>query len=186
MRVFLLEDEYALNKSITRLLKLKGYEVDSCLDGDEAMELIPKNHYNIFIIDINLPGTNGLEVLTAVKRDHPDVPVVMISSNLDILSITDAYNRGCDEYLKKPFHIRELEIKIERLMEKSATQQPLTEQLTYHIDSRMLYRGEELISLTKKESRLLDLLVRNIGKTVEFEEIEKGLWGDKMTRKLFL
>ena len=186
MRVFLLEDEHAIHKTIETYLAQKGIAVDGFYDGEAALEAIRQNYYDLAIVDINVPSASGLEVLSEAKRIWPASPVIIISSNVDIESITNAYEGGCDEYLKKPFHIKELEIKIDRLMEDRATVVSLGHHYMYDKQKRTLFCGEEAIDLTRKEMLFIHLLASNLGNIVSYEKIEYFIWGDKLVNQTAL
>lgn len=176
MQIMLVEDEYVLNKTITNYLSSKGHKVDSYYDGSEALSAISPD-YDIFIIDIDLPHINGLELLEQVYKLYPTVPVIIISATIDISMITKAYKTGCKDYLKKPFDIKELELKINVFTTNNEEHIKLTEDLTYDKNTKELYFNEKAIQLTKKEHEFLLLLILNRGNVVPHEDIERSIWG---------
>ena len=114
MKILLLEDNARLNSTIVKRLEAKGYLLDSFIDGQEACNALD-NGYACFVLDINVPSLDGIEILKKVRDFHPETPVIIISSSVELEVIKDAYNFGCNDFLKKPFFIDELEIKIEKL-----------------------------------------------------------------------
>ena len=114
MKILLLEDNQKLNKTITKRLKLKDYNVVSFLDGAEAYEKITDG-FSCFILDINVPNIDGIKILKKIREYYEIVPVIIISASVELDIIKQSYDFGCNDYLKKPFFIDELEIKIEKL-----------------------------------------------------------------------
>ena len=110
MKIFLLEDDYSLNESIKEMLEIESFIVDSFYEGDVAYENIIGN-YELYIFDINVPNIDGLFLLEHIKNITPNTKVIIMSANINIDKIKEAYNKGCDDYIKKPFDIHELAFK---------------------------------------------------------------------------
>lgn len=179
MKVLVLEDEPAINRSICKMLELKKYRVDSFRDGDAAYEALQDQTYDLFVIDIHIPGQSGLEVLPEAKKRDPQIPAIIISSSTDIDTISGAYDRGCDEYLKKPFHLRELEIKVERLLSRRSALIRLENGFEFDRSKTLLFKDGEQVDLTPKGLQFVELLVANVDNVVPFEKIETYIWGEK-------
>ena len=113
MKIFLLEDDYSLNESIKEMLETENFIVDSFYEGDVAYENIIGD-YELYIFDINVPNIDGLYLLEHIKNINPNSKVIMISANINIDQIKEAYLKGCDDYIKKPFDIVELLLKINK------------------------------------------------------------------------
>ncbi len=114
MKILLLEDDIALNKSIYDALVYSGYSVDTFFDGNDVIDNL-SSIYDLYIMDINVPNISGLELLNLIHNQNNQSKIIMISANTDINIIENAYNLGCIDYLKKPFHLKELRIKIDKL-----------------------------------------------------------------------
>jgi len=167
MEILLLEDNLSLNKAITKILELDLHKVSSFYDGKMARNSLNKE-YDLYLLDINVPGINGLELLDFIyKRDNTS-NVIMISSNTDLQSLQKAYALGCIDYLKKPFHLEELRLKISRLQIKTRT------------PSSQISLKDENSSLTKKERLLLDLLLEHSDTTVSYAMIDAKVYQNKM------
>jgi two-component system, OmpR family, response regulator len=174
----LVEDDYLLNKTIANYLKGCGFGVDSFHDGDEAYAAIT-NAYDLFVLDIDIPSVNGIELLEKIRLVCPDTPSIMISATIELNMIVKAYGIGCADYMKKPFDVKELELKIMAISTKTGGKIELQDGLTYDRTTRALsYRDEEIL-LTANEKKLLHLLVANHGKTVTPEQIAYAVWGDE-------
>ncbi len=176
MKIMLVEDEYLLNKTITTYLVSKGFSVDSYSDGNTALEALRQNHL-LYILDIDLPEIDGVTLLESIRDLYPEKPVIMISATIDINTISKAYNNGCNDYLKKPFDIKELELKIRAFMRMYEKRILLADGLEYDpVHHRLFFNDDELI-LTQKELSCLDLLISNRGHIVSHDQVELAVWG---------
>ena len=182
MKVLLLEDEFMLQSAIAEYLEDTGYIVDAFEDGEEAYNTIIQNSYDLFIFDINTPSIDGLSLLEKLQKDKIFVPTIFISAITQIEQISKAYELGCYDYLKKPFHLKELTLHIERLL-KTANLQPkiflrISKIYSYNLEKkRLLFDGKEQI-LTPKQSQIMNLFVSNIDKTVSFDMLQYDVWHD--------
>lgn len=185
MKIFLLEDDFSLNKIINDSLIDRGFFVDSFLDGYKAVQAVLSNIYDIYIIDLNVAGFDGHQILEIIGKEHKTLPVVIISAALDLENIKKSYDLGCNDYLKKPFDFEELFLHIKYLI-KSIYQNDQNGEIElgygfrYSIDRQTLHRHSHEITLTQNEKLLLDLLILNIGKVVAIETIHDYVWGGKM------
>ena len=170
MKIFLLEDDYSLNETIKEMLELNCHEIDSFYDGEVAYNNITYN-YDLYILDINAPSLDGIELLKLIKKLNSQTNIIMISANININKIKEAYNYGCDDYLKKPFDIEELILKVERFDNKEKNI-VLDNNTYFSLITNELYINSQKVELTKKEKDLLILLLENRGKTISYENIE--------------
>jgi len=175
MKILLLEDNKRLNETIVKRLKLKGFQVDSFLDGQEAYEAID-NGYSCFVLDINVPSLDGTEILKRIREFNIDTPVIIISSTVELDVIKQSYSYGCDDYLKKPFFIDELEIKIEKLCHIDHSLMEITKNCIFNFKDSTLNIDEKQEHLSCKERLLLNLLLSQRGKVVSFNTIEAIVW----------
>ena len=178
MKLMLIEDEYLLNKAIKTYLTSKGFEVSSYLDGLEALNSICDG-FDIFIIDIDIPKITGIEILEHIREIYPSIPVIIISATIDMEMITKAYTKGCNDYLKKPFDIKELELKIKAFTRDVSSEIELAKNLIYDKNAQTLQYNNEVIPLTTHENKFLALLTENIKTTVKHEYIESAIWGSE-------
>lgn len=176
MKIFLLEDDYLLNKAISQYLSSKGFTVSSFYNGLEAVKAITDD-YDVMILDIDIPQLNGITVMEEIRKLYPTKPVIMVSATIDIDMISQAYEKGCNDYMKKPFDIRELELKIRTFSKIITKAIPLIDGLEYILnDQRLLHHSRE-VALTPMERKLFHLLVENKGRTISMELLERGIWG---------
>lgn len=181
MKILVLEDNERLANLIVEALEQKKYRVTLFNDGKRALEAID-NGYDCFILDINVPGIDGLSLLKEIRSMDNATPAIIISANVELDTIQEAYNKGCDEYLKKPFYMYELETKIEKLCKPKICLVTLPEAFSYSIEHEQLLdaSGEE-IKLAKKEILLLNLFTKNLNKNISFERIEQYVWAGELT-----
>ncbi len=118
MKIFLLEDDYSLNEAIKEIIELENHSIDNFYDGENALSNI-RYDYDLYILDINTPNIDGLELLKIIKSTNFKSKVIMISANINIELMKKAYDLGCDDYIKKPFNLEELIFKINRYEQKS-------------------------------------------------------------------
>ncbi|EDZ62292.1 two-component response regulator [Sulfurimonas gotlandica GD1] len=183
MKILLLEDEVMLNESICEYLESDGHKVETFFDGSQAYEAIKNNSYDLLLLDINVPGIDGLSFLEKIHSLKIHVPAIYISALVDIEDISRAYNLGCYDYLKKPFHLKELALRIDRVkLDKETPRVHLRLSKNYSYDqehSLLLFNNEPQV-LTKKQSQIIDLLSRNRGMVVDFEQFRIYVWDEQI------
>jgi len=178
MKIFLVEDNKPLNDLLSKTLKKLGFDVDTFSDGKEAFDNISLD-YDLFIVDINLPYINGLELIRQIKKINKCAKVIIISAEIDIDVILKAYDIGANDYVKKPFDIRELVAKIKNSFCSNYDNIVLFENgAKYDKEQRVFIVNNKEIKITKKESLLLDILIKYQNKTVPNDVIEQYVWPD--------
>ena len=174
MKIFLLEDDYSLNEAIKEIIQLENHSVENFYDGETAFSKI-SNDFDLYILDINIPNINGLEILKQIKQINLKTKVIIISANINIDLIREAYTLGCDDYIKKPFNIEELLFKINRY-EKKDTLIYLDINITFNTISKELIINNKTVELTKNEKNLLFLLVDNLNNKISYDQIENFVY----------
>nr|WP_321266146.1 response regulator transcription factor [uncultured Sulfurimonas sp.] len=183
MKILLLEDELMLNESICEYLESDGHMVESFIDGNEAFEAIKKSSFDLLILDINVPGIDGLTFLEELHQLKIHVSAIYISALVDIEDISRAYNLGCNDYLKKPFHLKELALRIDRVKiekERPSVHLRISKNYSYDQEHSILLFNNEPQILTKKQSQIIDLLARNRGMVVDFEQFRIYVWDEQI------
>jgi len=183
MNILLIEDDPTLNDTITDYLKFKDNELTSLDDGGNAINVIDNTNFDLYIIDINVPQINGLEIVKYIRQKDLQTPIIMVTASIELGNIKSAYENGCNDYLKKPFYLEELEIRIDKVMGKNIDQNSLihiSETITYDLDYEELSVDGVIRRLRKKERRLLSLLFHNVNKTVTTETIENYVWENEI------
>lgn len=184
MRVLLLEDEFLLARSIATYLVNSGHLVDVFDNGKDVLDAIATSQHDFYILDINTPIVGGLECLQAIVKRYPELPKIVISAYHDIEYIENAFAFGCSDYLKKPFNLKELEVRINHLTAKSpqrieAVQTPyikLSRHYIFNKETNLLYYDNVVQKFTKRENTLIVLFVSNLGNVISEENIRSFIW----------
>lgn len=183
MKILLLEDEFMLSRSIRTYLLSRGHLVDHYDNGKDVLKVIKEKQHDFYILDINTPLIGGLECLETIAIKYPAIPKIMISAYTDIEHISNAFDLGCSDYLKKPFNLKELQIRIERLLSKksnvAAIPNPiirLSEHYSFNKETNLLYYDEAVHRFTKREHALILLFVSNFGQVITDESIQSFIW----------
>ena len=178
MWISILEDESTLNRLITKYLEKEGYQVRSYFTGEDALRglTLPTN---LWVIDIMLPDVDGFSVFKEVKEHNPDAYVVFISARNQDIDRVVGLELGCDDYIPKPFLVRELVIKVNKLLKNSERRAETIELAPYRIllDKHMVYEGESPVGLTVKEYDLLVYLAANPNNIRSRSDILNQVWG---------
>ncbi|MEA2049551.1 MAG: response regulator transcription factor [Campylobacterota bacterium] len=181
MKIFLVEDNEELNFFITDTFLKMNYSVDSCIgdDSDKVFEKV-EQFFDLYIIDINLPSINGLELVKKIKTNRINATIFIISGDDNIETILEAYDLGCNDYIKKPFDLREVVAKVNlAFQEKINNQIKLSDDCYYDKRSKKIFYNDEIIILTNRESTLLNQLVINKGNIVPNKVLETAVWGEE-------
>lgn len=183
MKIFLLEDEYMLQSSIEEYLEAMNHRVKSSSNGEEALHVLQEEEFDLLVLDINVPKLSGLELLGRLNSLDIKTPVIFISAVLDIDDISKAFELGGSDYLKKPFHLKELGIRIDKIKKeydiKSQQYLTLSKKYSFSKEDKILYFNSEAQTLTKKQLQILTLLCENIGVVVDFEKFRSYVWNDE-------
>ena len=175
MKILLLEDNKKLNETITKRLKLKGYNVISFIDGAQAFEKI-EDGFSCFVLDINVPNVDGIKILKKIRDFYPLLPAIIISASVELDIIKEAYDLGCNDFLKKPFFIDELEIKIEKFCKITDEKIRFDENCYFDYKSSLIVINGKENRLTKKERLLLNLFLTKTNQVLSYEAIENYVW----------
>ena len=175
MKILLLEDNKKLNETITKRLKLKNYSVESFTDGAKAYERITEG-FSCFILDINVPNIDGINILKKIREYYDVIPVIIISASVELDVIKQSYDFGCNDYLKKPFFIDELEIKIEKLCNIKDDKIYFDTNSYFDFKSATLVIDDEETRLTKKEKLLMNLFLSKKNQVITYSTIENYVW----------
>ena len=183
MKILLLEDELMLQSSIEEYLEALGHKVISFSNGKEAYEAIKKEVFDLLLLDINIPKMNGLSLLKALNEIEHAFPTIFISANVDIDDISRAFELGASDYLKKPFHLKELGLRIDKIKKEYAIKNLkhiiLSSKYVFSKEEQMLFYNNNVQVLTKKQLQIVTLLCENIGVVVDFEKFRTYVWNDE-------
>lgn len=184
MNLLIIEDELDLLESITDFLTSENFSVQPVTTFSEAQEKIELYEYDCIIVDINLPGGSGLDIIRMLKKKKQDAGVIIISAKGSLEDKLTGLDIGADDYLTKPFHLSELNARIKSIIRRRGLQgdnEKVFNEITILYNSRkVLVNGEE-VGLTRKEYDLLLYFLMNKEKVLSKETISEHLWGDDMS-----
>jgi heavy metal response regulator len=187
MRLLVVEDEKKVAGFIKKGLEEEGYAVDLVSDGHEGLWMALDGVYDLILLDINLPGMDGLEVLRELRKKELKTPVLLLTVRATIEDKVFGLDTGADDYLTKPFAFQELLARVRALLRRRVEAEPPVLQvadLTLDPARRVVFRGQEKIDLTTKEFALLDYFMRNVGRVLTRTMIAEHVWDydfDSMT-----
>ena len=182
MRILVVEDEKKINDIIVKTLKQEKYGVDSCFDGEEALDYIFSVEYDIILLDIMLPKKDGFEVLKSMRKKGIKTPVLFLTARDQIEDRVKGLDLGADDYLVKPFAFEELLARIRVVLRKNSGSGEDSgnilkiANLTVDCNKHEVFRDDVSIKLSAKEFSILEYMMRNKGRVVSKEKIEEHVW----------
>ena len=179
MRLLVVEDEHSLREDIARKLRLSGYEVDACADGEAALEALAAERYDLVLLDLNLPKVDGMQVLRSLRQHDLETCVLILSARSEIADKVEGLDAGANDYLSKPFHLAELEARVRSLTRRSFVQHDALlscGRVTFDTVKRTAQVSGEAVALTRKENGILEYLLLNQGRPVSQEELMEHVW----------
>ena len=183
MRILVVEDERALCETIVRSLRRLAYSVDPCYDGDTAIDLLGSERYDLVLLDLNLPGANGMTVLRTLRQTDRETRVLILSARSEVADKVEGLDAGANDYLAKPFHLEELEARIRSLTLRQFTQNDVVLHcgpLSFDARSRTATAAGQPLALTRKETGILEYLLLHRGRPVSQEELLEHVWDNSV------
>ena len=181
MRILVVEDEAVAAAVLAKGLREHAYAVDVAADGADALEQVSVNDYDLVILDVLLPGINGLDLCRQIRCEGTTVPILMLTARGGLDQRVEGLDAGADDYLPKPYHFPELLARIRALLRRGPTLAGAVlkvEDLTVDTRARRVERSGSLVQLTTKEYALLEYLVRRQGDVVGRADIAEHVWDD--------
>ncbi len=177
-KVLILEDNKLLLETMEDFLENSGFKVDLAQNGEEALELSYKNSYILYLLDIKVPFVNGIEFLKELREFGDDTPAIFITSSRDKESMIEGYNAGCDDYIKKPFDLDELLMRIRAVLKRVELEDIviIDEKYTYNTKRKRLLKEDKEVKINLKDLLLLELFLKNRSQLVTKEMIKDKLW----------
>ena len=179
MKILLLEDDQLLNEAIAKFLTLKGHSVQSFRDGKSALDSLIETCYDLMLLDINVPNISGLTLLETLNERKIQIPAIFISAIIDIDDIAQAFDLGCHDYLKKPFHLKELDIRIGKLLQSEYIPRShlrLSKNYSIDMESCTLRFNREVQILSERHLKILTLLATNRNRVVDYALFQEYAW----------
>lgn len=180
MKLLIVEDDQALNNSMVKLLKAKGYSSDSAFNGQEALDFIAVAQYDLVILDVMMPVMDGLTFLEILRQQDKELPVLMLTAKDTLDDKITGLDAGADDYLVKPFEFEELLARIRAILRRRspdvATSRIPVGDLELDLASQQVFRGKEAIDLTAKEYQLFAYLAQNQDQVISKDQIREHVW----------
>jgi DNA-binding response OmpR family regulator len=181
-KILLIEDDKRVSDSLRNGLERKDFIVETAFDGFVGARLAISNHFDLILLDINLPLMNGFEVCKAIRQQNIKTPILMLTALGEIDDKVNGFESGADDYLVKPFELRELMVRIQALLRRTSIQQDFSSEilreanLMMDLRSKTVTRNEKIIELTAREFELLEYLLRNKGRVLSKMDIVENVW----------
>lgn len=179
MRILVVEDQERFLGFIRKGLEEQGMAVDAATDGETGYQLASETPYDLIVLDIMLPGRDGLSILKQLRAEGISTPVILLTARGGLEDRVEGLNLGADDYLAKPFYIEELVARIQTVVRRSSGQSSSLlkiEDLTMNLATREVRRGDETIDLTVREFSLLEYLMRSPGRVLSRMQICEHVW----------
>ena len=180
MKILFLEDDPILSDIIYDYLLELGYDATHCSDGKEALEMIDDKNFDLFLFDINVPAKSGIEVLKTARSYHKNTPTILITAYQDIEHLKNGFVAGCDDYIKKPFELEELEQRIENIKRKFniETDQSIKidKDIWFDYNKHTIKKDKNIHKLSQKECQILNYFVNNQKRLIPNEELMQNVW----------
>ena len=179
MRILIVEDEKKLGGFIRRALREDGYAVDLCHDGNEALSHTLNDNYDAIVLDLQLPGLDGLSVLRELRRQRKSTGVLILTASDSVRDRVTGLDQGADDYLVKPFALDELRARVRAIFRRgkgTASTLLAFQDLTMNLIDRQVRRGKRDLALTQKEFALLEYFLRNPKSVLSRSSIAEHVW----------
>ena len=180
MKVLLVEDEKQIAGFVRKGLEEQGFSVEWASDGDRAYVLATSQQYDAIVLDIMLPGRDGLSILRNLRQQRNPVPVILVTARTELDERVEGLNLGADDYLTKPFYVEELIARLHALVRRGAGERLSilqADDLSVNLITREVKRGESPVRLTAREFNLLEYLMRSPGRVLTRTQILEHVWG---------
>lgn len=179
MRILVVEDELDLQQAIAEGLRLDGYAVDTCDNGEDAYNQLYVENYDLAVLDLNLPKMDGFDVLTNIRNEKPELKILILSARSSVKDKVKGLDIGANDYLAKPFDFSELEARIRVLLRRKFIQESnilVFNDIRVDMSKRAAFLYDEEIVLTKKELALLEYFILNRERIISQEELMEHIW----------
>lgn len=182
IKIILAEDEPALALIIKESLETRNFDVLICKNGEDALECYLKEKPELLVLDVMMPKKDGFSVARDIRKTDKEIPIIFLTSKSQTQDVVDGFNYGGNDYLKKPFSMEELIVRIHSLLRRVPTPKNDTEisigKYHFNLTKQLLSISDIRISLTHREASLLHLLITNKNEVIERSIILKKIWGD--------
>lgn len=181
MKILLLEDDFTLSTEIVSFFRSKSFHCQPFYDGSLLLSQYKPEIYDLVILDINVPGTSGLEVCRSIREVDKIIPIIMLTAFGELEDKLSSFDKGADDYLVKPFHFEELFARVTSLLRRKEIPQQISDKISISdldifVSQKKVIRNGQEIKLTPKEFKLLETLAQAKGNVISKESISEKLW----------
>ena len=181
MKILLVEDDIMLNEMIDEYITSTGHIIKSVKTGNDALNTLEKEKFDLLILDINLPDIDGFTILEKMHEQKRMIPTIYISALIDIEDISRAFDLGCFDYLKKPFHLKELTLRINKILKTRIvpqTHKRLSKHYSFDSENMTLLFNNEPHILPRRQLQIIELLALNRSLVVQYDMFRSYVWND--------
>lgn len=180
MKILLLEDDIILQEILEEFLVECGYEVESFFDGGKALTAIRAGVYDMLLLDVHVPHIDGFELLAYLREIGNTTPAIYISSLSSLRDLEKGFEIGADDYLRKPFELEELHIRIKHLIRRYRLHEEIAfDGMKFIPKSHQIFVEDRVIELRQKEAQVLEYFIRHTGKIVSCNELIENIWNEE-------
>jgi two-component system KDP operon response regulator KdpE len=189
-RVLVVDDERSIRRALHATLSTLGFDIDEASGGEQAVSFVRTERYDAILLDINMPGMGGIEACRTIRSLSPQLPIVMVTVRDDDDDKVEALDAGADDYVTKPFHVRELMARVRAAVRRSRATQDQTDSLItigdieLDLDRRLVRKSSNVVHLTPKEFSLLHCLMSQAGKPMTHARLLTSVWGNEYGNEL--
>jgi len=176
--ILLAEDDEGIRVPLVRALEREGHAVEAFGDGSEALAAALAGEHDLLVLDVGLPGTDGLEICRRVREERPAVPILFLTAQTSEMDTVGGLDAGADDYIPKPFRLAELLARVRSQLRRTTAEQLQAADVRIDVAARRAWQGETELELSPKEFDLLALLVREAGRVVTRERIMSEVWDE--------
>ena len=180
-KLLLLEDDLTLSETIVDYFEEQGFHVSAVYDGEEAQSIIYEEKFDIFLFDVNVPGINGFELLKSLRKEGNITPAIFITSLNSMSSLEEGFDSGCDDYIRKPFELKELLLRVQTIVKREFSKSKdniinIDDGLMFDTSTNELLKDGESVQLNFKEQKLLKLFLQNSDELLSHDRIYDYVW----------
>lgn len=185
MKILLLEDDYSYRSSIKEYLISLNFEVDDFENGQNALDAIFENFYDLLLLDVRVPKISGYEIIKIVRENEIEVPIILVTSLTDIDDLSTGYEVGCNDYIRKPFVLKELKYRINQTINSfhfktSKSKIKLPENFIFDLEKYELFNDEESMQLTNIEQKIFIYLIKRLGSYSTIPDMITAIWNNEV------
>ena len=180
MKILLLEDDFILSDIMYEHLSSNGVDVTLAHDGDSAVTFIENQKFDLFIFDINVPKISGIEILKNLREFQINTPAILITAYQDIKHLKEGFSAGCNDYIKKPFELEELDERINNIKRQFLIESnhvaTIDDNILFNISKKEIIKNDKVIKLSQKECEVLTFFLNNKKRVISNEELSQNIW----------